>query len=249
MKVHGIELNDLLPWEIKALRDGLSLVARADRDVWAEVKHNATSKQRTAWRVLLRVRKYLTDLDPANTKSSRTFARDKMYPVRKDAEGHRLCRWCQKPVPRSRMSYCGEDCLREVDCRTNAGQLRSYVFARDKGVCAECGCDTEKIKRVVDYAGQSFKNMERYGEQLRRRASLGWWTQEVWAIYRAMGFNYHGHLWEADHVVAHSEGGESCLENVQTLCIPCHKAKTRSMHTTRKVERRVLVNEHQMSLI
>jgi 5-methylcytosine-specific restriction enzyme A len=34
------------------------------------------------------------------------------------------------------------------------------------------------------------------------------------------------HRWEADHVIPVEDGGLSALENLQTLCIPCHREKT-----------------------
>ena len=38
------------------------------------------------------------------------------------------------------------------------------------------------------------------------------------------------HLWEADHVVPVIEGGGACgLDNLQTLCVPCHRAATREL--------------------
>ena len=45
-----------------------------------------------------------------------------------------------------------------------------------------------------------------------------------------------GDFWEADHVVAVAEGGgESDLQNFQTLCVPCHaKKKERSKIEKRK---------------
>jgi 5-methylcytosine-specific restriction endonuclease McrA len=32
--------------------------------------------------------------------------------------------------------------------------------------------------------------------------------------------------WEADHIVAVAEGGDSNLDNIRTLCIPCHRSVT-----------------------
>lgn len=32
--------------------------------------------------------------------------------------------------------------------------------------------------------------------------------------------------WEADHILEWAEGGKTELENLQTLCVPCHKRKT-----------------------
>lgn len=46
----------------------------------------------------------------------------------------------------------------------------------------------------------------------------------------------HGGLWAMDHVIAVEEGGGECgLENLQTLCLPCHRAKT-TQHARRRAE-------------
>lgn len=46
-------------------------------------------------------------------------------------------------------------------------------------------------------------------------------SRKVWK--RKLG----GGLWDADHIIPVREGGGSCgLDNIQTLCIPCHKHKT-----------------------
>jgi hypothetical protein len=36
-----------------------------------------------------------------------------------------------------------------------------------------------------------------------------------------------GGLWDADHILAVKDGGGMCgLDNMRTLCIPCHKIVT-----------------------
>jgi 5-methylcytosine-specific restriction endonuclease McrA len=107
------------------------------------------------------------------------------------------------------------------------------VFQRDKGVCAGCAADTEKIARVAYHT-----------------------KDDIWSIYRAMGFNRNRHqtLWEADHMVEVSNDGETSLDNIQTLCVPCHKAKTKKMHADRKAARtgikpRAPVREVQLRMI
>jgi 5-methylcytosine-specific restriction endonuclease McrA len=48
-----------------------------------------------------------------------------------------------------------------------------------------------------------------------------------------------GDFWEADHVVAVAEGGgESDLQNFQTLCVPCHAKKSRAQKERSKTEKR-----------
>jgi len=41
-----------------------------------------------------------------------------------------------------------------------------------------------------------------------------------------------------DHIVPFSEGGLTVLENMRTLCRPCHKARTKAWHAERAAARR-----------
>ncbi len=47
------------------------------------------------------------------------------------------------------------------------------------------------------------------------------------AFYRSLGFPHTGRdWWEANHKIARREGGGNELDNLETLCVPCHKAET-----------------------
>jgi len=88
--------------------------------------------------------------------------------------------------------------------------------------------DTEKFKRVLRHANNSIKTLEgamRYSVKWNWKATL---------VVR-LGFDRHrATFWDADHCVPVVEGGgESGLENYQTLCQPCHKAKTAAQRKKR----------------
>src|ERR1022692_1278431 len=106
------------------------------------------------------------------------------------------------PLPKGRFTFCSDACVDEWKLRTDPGYLREQVFLRDRGVCAQCGLDTEalrKDKRKLDYAA-------------RRQFEKDWG---------------HRHLWDADHIVPVAEGGGECdLANMRTLCLKCHRAAT-----------------------
>jgi 5-methylcytosine-specific restriction endonuclease McrA len=118
-----------------------------------------------------------------------------------------LCRWCALEVPQRRRSFCSEYCVHEWRLRTDPGYLRDQVFARDCGICAACGVDTEVLRkqfRKLDY-------------RARRQFLKEWLLKESW----------RRSLWDADHVIPVAEGGGECdLSNMRTLCLKCHRLAT-----------------------
>jgi 5-methylcytosine-specific restriction endonuclease McrA len=120
-----------------------------------------------------------------------------------------LCRWCGIEVPKGRFTFCSPDCVHEWKLRTDPAYLREQVFTRDRGVCAQCGLDTEQLRRD--------------------RRKLDWKARKQFE--REWGLRKK--LWDADHILPVAQGGGECdLTNIQTLCLRCHRAKTvaRSLH-------------------
>jgi 5-methylcytosine-specific restriction enzyme A len=138
------------------------------------------------------------------------------YPARKDADGNRLCRWCGGRVSPPRRTFCRQKCVDEFLAATDWNVIRRNVEKRDRGVCAACGCDTAKLNRVLAHA-------------------FGWKRA---AFEKLLGFKPGQSYWEADHVVEVVRGGTDDLSNLQSLCCPCHKAKTRTLHAALARERR-----------
>lgn len=60
------------------------------------------------------------------------------------------CRWCGSQVEPPRRTWCSDDCVREWTVRSSGSFVRSYVWKRDQGVCAECGADCS-IERTTAY--------------------------------------------------------------------------------------------------
>lgn len=149
---------------------------------------------------------------------AKRFLSSNDLPFRKDAEGRPLCRWCGIVVKPPRRSWCSQACVDEFLMRSSAETMRRHMFRRDKGICVACGCDTEKLQRVLRLV--RFSGSER------------------WRLFRKLGFNEGRALWEADHIIEVCNGGETHLDNMQTLCVPCHKQKTRKMHADRARARR-----------
>lgn len=124
-----------------------------------------------------------------------------------DGDYFSVCRWCDEPIrkqdgaPNRRRNW-HPACVEVYLLRRSARATRMYVFRRDHGVCANCGADTAKEAR------------EREAERAAK-------YDRVPSEYAGLSAE-----WQADHIVPLIDGGSFDLANLQTLCTPCHKAKT-----------------------
>ncbi len=123
--------------------------------------------------------------------------------------GMPLCRWCQLEIlNRRRRTFCSEYCVHQWRLRSDPGYLRERVLARDAGVCAACGMDTLA----------AFRALQRSRGKARREALEMWGLGSIKA---------RRSLWDADHILPVAEGGGQCdLDNLRTLCLPCHREAT-----------------------
>jgi 5-methylcytosine-specific restriction enzyme A len=128
-----------------------------------------------------------------------------------------MCRWCKGVVSGRRRTFCSDACVHEWRLRSSSSYLRDCVFERDAGVCAICRIDTHKLRRRIMRLPFAERMCELRAMQATGIIHKG---RKTW--------------WEADHVLAVVEGGDSNLENLRTLCIPCHREATRSLRARRK---------------
>lgn len=132
--------------------------------------------------------------------------------------GRGLCRWCSLEVPRGRYTFCSEFCVHEWKLRSQPGYLREQVLLRDRGICASCGVDTIAAARKLRYARGAGRQLllRHWGIRNRTRKSL----------------------WDADHILPVAEGGGECdLENIRTLCLPCHRTETNRLRERLRLAR------------
>ncbi len=146
-----------------------------------------------------------------------------------------LCRMCQGVCPGNRTSFCsGEDakiaadgrifragtgCAHEWRLRADNVYMRWHVAARDRSVCASCGTNCDALRASL-------------------RALRAWSAIQIGAA-EALGFaafdsSCQHPLWQADHIVAVTMGGGGCgLDNMRTLCLPCHRKETGKLAAVR----------------
>lgn len=153
------------------------------------------------------------------------------YCEERGPNGRRLCSWCKtEEVAPTRRKYCSDDCSEAYAITRNPSYARHKVWERDKGKCAKCGFDA---KAMID---KFREHLARIPKANKRDAEY-----EIAKTLRALGFHrvgcsgFHklGHVfnhddyWDMDHIVPVVEGGGGCqLENLRTLCCPCHKEVT-----------------------
>lgn len=153
---------------------------------------------------------------------SRTLAGGRVDPAALSVgpNGLPLCRWCDLEIlARRRRTFCSEYCVHQWRLRTDSGYLRDQVFARDRGICAECGVDA-----VAAY------NALRRARGAARAAGLH--------LYGIKTITARRSLWDADHILPVAEGGGQCdLDNLRTLCLLCHRDATARLRERLRLRR------------
>ena len=167
------------------------------------------------------------------------------YIPRRDEGGAKLCsmhgcpnrlqgrqrRWCSKK--------CGSDAFASWDWKA----ARGLVYERDRGVCSNCGINTEDLRKAFRWFNDWLhKEDARAGNSLR---GVTFRTEPTLrSLMSAKGIPKHlaleDNFWQADHIIPLAEGGKLCdLDNLRTVCIPCHKKHTAALAARLAQQRRV----------
>lgn len=172
----------------------------------------------------------------------------------KGPSGRGLCFWCGKEVPKRRRNWCSDECYSEYRKRTEANYQAHLLLERDAGVCAICGINADIVaaeyrqKKVVlqkkEYASY-YIGIDRHGNPTycwayHAREDIEKLNKE----YKEQGWHpqNYSRWWQIDHILPVAEGGgpdewpreRDYLENLRTLCIPCHKKETRALRARLK---------------
>lgn len=85
--------------------------------------------------------------------------------------GKPLCRWCRQPVPKGRKTWCSQQCVDDALIRCQPSYARRKVEERDKGVCAACGRDTNRIENILRRLGNIARDGLTAYDRTENRAS------------------------------------------------------------------------------
>jgi 5-methylcytosine-specific restriction endonuclease McrA len=102
-------------------------------------------------------------------------------------------------------------------------QIDDMVLRRDKGICRSCGVDTLALHAALKYVFGKCEKADRWE----------WWPLEFRDFAEAVGpiaKRFPRRLYDIDHIEPLGEYGSDDMDNLQTLCVPCHQKK----HSKRK---------------
>lgn len=134
--------------------------------------------------------------------------------------GRVLCLVCGTEVPKSRQKLCSAHCTALWREETDWDYARELVFERDKGICQVCTLDLTALlrQRQRELSARFVGRPDAELERAARASILADWnirTGKRLAIF------------DVDHILAVSEGGDNRHANLRTVCIPCHRQLTR----------------------
>jgi len=131
-------------------------------------------------------------------------------------------RWCSKA--------CADDAWIEINVRRGISTfIRKALQDRDKEICAKCGTDLNLVRQVLKKAERSLWEWPGSFDLQRLLRDI-----VIWPVYGETGS--YGQFWQGDHILEVKAGGSHTLDNLQTLCTVCHKAKTAKFASQRRAD-------------
>lgn len=150
----------------------------------------------------------------------------------------KACAWCGGRIAQAGSTYCSQSCAEDGRLRRGgmyaSSRVREQVFGLEGGVCRKCKIDAHALyTRIVSLQPP---------ERLNALCNVNWnLPKSSVALERLLQNPKESDFWQADHIVAVAEGGGSCgLENLQTLCTPCHREETNKLRSRLRLGSKVV---------
>ena len=168
--------------------------------------------------------------EPDTTRTHERYYGNPVVEVVK--QGRPYCLYCTHLLlaPADDSPFCSEKCASGYFCAATQSSARRQLRERELGVCQKCGFNTLAFF-------QRFKATTSEQERLQMLMSSKYPVNN--RSRKMLTDPKEGDFWEADHIVpVEMGGGETSLDNFQTLCTPCHAEKTRAQAEESKKRKR-----------
>nr|XP_057908361.1 DNA annealing helicase and endonuclease ZRANB3 isoform X2 [Doryrhamphus excisus] len=140
-----------------------------------------------------------------------------------NSHGVPLCLSCQKACSTTGGAwdtrFCSHRCQEEFQLRSSQTYMRSRVLEAEQGICQHCGLQAHDLFVKVRDAPPS---------QRKEMLENTWLAQlPLKQLNEMIRSPVEGDFWQVDHIrPVYSGGGQCSLDNLQTLCTVCHRART-----------------------
>jgi 5-methylcytosine-specific restriction endonuclease McrA len=105
----------------------------------------------------------------------------------------------------------------------SSSKIREQLFALEHGRCTKCKIDAHALYCKI----KALQPAERLNTLLKANWKL---PKSRQSVDRLLMSPQEHDFWQADHILAVSEGGGSTgLDNIRTLCTPCHQGETEKL--------------------
>uniref|UniRef100_A0A672Y4G9 Zinc finger, RAN-binding domain containing 3 n=1 Tax=Sphaeramia orbicularis TaxID=375764 RepID=A0A672Y4G9_9TELE len=170
-------------------------------------------------------RKSATSLTPPESSKAaeEPHSSESGYVQAVDSEGVPLCLSCQRACSTTGGAwdtrFCSHRCQEEFQLRSSQTYMRSRVLEAEQGICQHCGLHAHDLFLKVRDAPPS---------QRKEMMENTWLSQlPLKKLNEMIRAPVEGDFWQVDHIrPVYSGGGQCSLDNLQTLCTVCHKART-----------------------
>lgn len=136
------------------------------------------------------------------------------------------CCWCNAlDIQPPKRRYCSDACVEAavLFCHPQSPRTKMYILLQLQDcTCVGCGeIFDEQIRTIIE---ATLERRVRWKKLFPKESFAP--GLEAPITLNSIGQNT-GHLWQVDHIIPIFRGGRGvCIENLQVLCVNCHRKKT-----------------------
>jgi 5-methylcytosine-specific restriction endonuclease McrA len=142
------------------------------------------------------------------------------------------CAWDRKKLKGRQQRWCGQDCVHTAMhfCapQNPAPKMARLIFKQD---CSCKGCGLNYEDQIVETIKRKYERNKSFIKSPTYSKMFG--DDDPRVTLHQLGYGT-GHIWQTDHIIPITDGGKGIdPNNLQVLCVDCHKRKTAEEHSER----------------